>query len=411
MKKGTNEETGILEINEKLEKLKINETIRLYDADAYAVDFEATVISCEKIQKKKEISYEVILDRTLFFPEEGGQSPDMGQVGGHEVQDVQIHKGIITHTLKEPLEPGSRVSGKVDWIHRFYNMQQHSGEHIFSGIVHTRFGYDNVGFHLSDQIVTLDFNGPMTAEEVASVEFAANEAIIQNIAIGVSYPSKEELKKLSYRSKKEIEGQVRIVTIPGYDVCACCAPHVGRTGEIGMLKVMNLQNYKGGVRISILCGFRALQAFREKNEVVAGLMNLLTTGQDKLMESVSRMKNTNAQLSSQLAVAKKDLLSQKLQKIPEEQKNVLLFEQGLDAFIARNAVNTLMQKHSGLCGIFSGSDEEGYTFIIGSSQYDCRKIAASMRQTLNARGGGSSQMIQGSVKADSDAIRTLWMTM
>ena len=268
--------------------MSMTETIKLYDRDAYATEFEADIISCEP-NKADDKRFDIILNQTLFFPEEGGQSPDMGILGGYRVVDVQIKNGVITHTVdisagdccimgkeevqtekkadgkiigmecaseKAELAAGVHVQGKIDWQHRFYNMQQHSGEHIFSGIVHRRFGFENVGFHLSDSVVTMDFSGVISPEDIAEVEHEVNVAISKNIPIEVTYPSRDELAQLEYRSKIEIEGQVRIVTVPGYDVCACCAPHVKRTGEIGMLKVMNYQNYKGGVRISILCGFR-----------------------------------------------------------------------------------------------------------------------------------------------------------
>lgn len=246
-------------------------TKKLYDLDAYATEFDATVISCEKAEENGAAVYYVVLDQTLFFPEEGGQSPDKGTLGECNVMDVQIKGDVITHTLDAPLKPGAAVHGILNWSHRFYNMQQHSGEHIFSGIVHKKFGYDNVGFHLSDAIVTMDFNGILTEQDAAEVEYEVNEVIVKNLPVQVTFPSREELAVLDYRSKIEIEGQVRIVTIPGVDVCACCAPHVRQTGEIGMLKVMSVQNHRGGVRISMLCGFRALEAFRQKDQIVTAV--------------------------------------------------------------------------------------------------------------------------------------------
>ena len=266
--------------------------IKLYDLDAYATEFDAKVVSCEAVTYNKQDGYAVVLDKTLFFPEEGGQSPDKGTIDGKEVLDVQIKKDIVTHYMAEALEEGAAVHGVLDWKHRFSNMQQHSGEHIFSGIVHREYGFNNVGFHLSDNIVTMDFDGVLTAEQVADVEYKVNEAIAKNVEIMAAFPSKEELAALEYRSKIEIDGAVRIVTVDGFDVCACCAPHVKRTGEIGLLKVMSVQNYKGGVRISMLCGFRALQAFREKAEVVSSLTGMLSTSQETIVERVGQMKNT-----------------------------------------------------------------------------------------------------------------------
>ena len=391
--------------------MEIAKTVRLYDQDAYATEFEAEVLACEEVEKKEKKVYQIWLDQTLFFPEEGGQSPDMGTIDGIKVLDVQIKDEVITHTLAAPLAVGTTVKGVVDWKHRFYNMQQHSGEHIFSGIVHNRFGYDNVGFHLSDSIVTMDFNGVITAEDIEKIETEVNQAIIENIPVEVSYPTKEELKVLEYRSKIEIEGQVRIVTIPGYDVCACCAPHVRRTGEIGMLKVMNVQSYKGGVRISILCGFRALEAFRQKADIITELMAQFSTNQEALVENVTKLKNTNQTMKNQLASAKQELMEYKVAAIPEDSENAILFESDLDTPVVRNVVNGLVEQFTGICAVFVGNDESGYQFIVGSKNKDCRAIAAALREKLSARGGGSDKMIQGSVAASQLQIEELLATL
>lgn len=391
--------------------MDIRKTVRLYDADAYKTEFEAEVLACEEVEKKEKKVYQVWLDQTLFFPEEGGQSPDMGSINGVEVLDVQIRDEVIMHTLAAPLAVGATVKGVVDWKHRFYNMQQHSGEHIFSGIVHNRFGYDNVGFHLSDSIVTMDFNGVISSEDLEKIETEANQAIIENIPVEVSFPTKEELKTLEYRSKIEIEGQVRIVTIPGYDVCACCAPHVRRTGEIGMLKVMNVQSYKGGVRISMLCGFRALEAFRQKADIITELMAQFSTNQEALVENVTKLKNTNQTMKNQLASAKQELMEYKVAAIPEDSENAILFESDLDTPVVRNVVNGLVEKFTGICAVFVGNDESGYQFIIGSKNKDCRQIAAALREKLSARGGGSDKMIQGSIAAKQLQIEECLATL
>lgn len=391
--------------------MELSKTIRLYDADAYQTEFEATVLACEEVEKKDGKVYQVWLDQTLFFPEEGGQSPDMGTIDGVEVLDVQIKNEVITHTLAAPLTVGTTVKGVVDWKHRFYNMQQHSGEHIFSGIVHKKFGYDNVGFHLSDSIVTMDFNGVISSEEITEIEEKVNQAIIENIPVEVSYPSKEELKELDYRSKIEIEGQVRIVTIPGYDVCACCAPHVRRTGEIGSLKVMNVQSYKGGVRVSILCGFRALDAFRQKADIITELMAEFSTSQDAILDNVKKLKGANQTMKNQLAAAKQELMEYKVSAIPEDSENAILFEADLETPVVRGVVNGLVEKFAGISAVFVGNDENGYQFIIGSKNKDCRQIAAALREKLSARGGGSDKMIQGSVAATQLQIEELLATL
>ncbi len=379
-------------------------TKKLYDQDAYQIEFHAVVEQCTSVKKKDYTKYQVVLDQTLFFPEEGGQSPDQGYIDNKEVIDVQIKDNIIIHTLKEPLVVGSKVHGVIAWEHRFNNMQQHSGEHIFSGLVHQQYGYDNVGFHLSNQIVTMDFNGVLTPIQAAEIERKANEVIIRNLPIEVTFPLKKELATLEYRSKIEIEGQVRIVTIPGVDVCACCAPHVHYTREIGLLKIMSLQNYKGGVRISILCGYRALEDYREKVKVIAELSVALSSNQENLVGAVNRIKEETQSLKQELYATKQAFLETKISQIPKSKEDVLLFENNLDTLTMRNGVNRLVSEHTGVCGIFSGLDREGYKFILASKEKDIRQVMAILKEVLDARGGGSAAMVQGSVSARKEDI-------
>lgn len=394
----------------KIEKrISMMPTKKLYDMDAYAREFEAKVLSCEKITYEKESEenqnvYKIILDQTLFFPEEGGQTPDKGILGNGTVLDVQIKSNEIQHIVTEPLEVGSIVIGKIDWSHRFFNMQQHSGEHLFSGLAHRKYGLKNVGFHLSNQIVTMDFDKALSEKQLKEMEWEINEAIVANVEIKTGYPSKEELKSLEYRSKIEIDGDIRIVEILGYDICACCAPHVKRTGEIGIFKIQNVQNYKGGMRISFLCGFRALEEYRKKTEMISELSGNLTTNQDNLVDHVNKLKTQVQSLKTQLSNAKQTMMESKIAEIPADQKDVLLFEKDIDTPVMRNVVNKLMETHEGICGIFVGSDEEGYNFIIGSKSVDCRDVAKKMKEELNARGGGKAQMIQGSVDAKKKDI-------
>ena len=385
-------------------------TIKLYDRDAYQTSFEAQVISCEKQERinsngQTDVVYAVVLDQTLFFPEEGGQTPDKGFLNGKEVCDVQIKKDIITHYLAEPVQEEEIVTGEIDWQHRFFNMQQHSGEHLFSGLAYRKYGYKNVGFHLSNQIVTMDFDHAFTMEQLEEMEWEINQAIVSNVEVKTGYPEKEELSQLDYRSKIEIDGAVRIVEIPGYDICACCAPHVRRTGEIGMFKIQTAQNYKGGMRISFLCGFRALDEYRRKSQIITELSGILTTNQENLADHVGKLKTQVQSLKTQLSNAKQMLMEDKIAKLPIEQRDVLLFERDLDTPVMRTVVNKLVDRHEGICGVFVGNDSEGYSFIIGSKTADCKEIASKLREKLESRGGGSAQMIQGSVCATEEKIK------
>ncbi len=384
-------------------------TVKLYDERPYDTAFTAKVLSANALPSGR---WEVVLDRTLFFPEEGGQSPDEGTLGGAVVSDVQLRGEVIVHTVNLPLEVGTEVSGEIDWTHRFSNMQQHSGEHIFSGTVHTKFGYNNVGFHLSDQTVTMDFDGALSFEQALEVETEVNRVICGDSKIEARYVSKEELATFSYRSKKELAGPVRLVTVYGadggiVDICACCAPHVARTGEIGLLKIVGFQNYKGGVRISILCGFRALMDYRDKCSLLSEIGALVSGNQDNMVDQVRRLNDQVGELKYKLSAMARTQALQQVNAVLAEETNPLLFFDGLDTDTLRNAVNLLMEKHSGVCGAFSGNDENGYSFVLGSNSVDLRDVAKKLREELGAKGGGKPNMIQGSIPSTAEAIRVV----
>ena len=282
-------------------------TEKLYYEDSHLKKFTAVVQECLKAGDR----YQVVLDRTAFFPEGGGQYADTGMLEEVHVLDVQEKDGIIYHLTDRALFPGAGVTGRIDWEERFMKMQQHTGEHIVSGLVHARFGYRNVGFHLGTTDCTMDFNGEITKEELLEIEKEANQAVIQNLDVMVSYPSAEELKSLEYRSKIEIEGQVRIVTIPGYDVCACCAPHVNKTGEIGQIKLTNVQRYKGGVRVTMLCGFRALADYNRKLHAVRQISAALCAKEDETTEAVGHLQEECAQWKQRVINLQKEILGYK----------------------------------------------------------------------------------------------------
>lgn len=378
---------------------------KLFYEDTHITDFAATVVSCEPAADKN--LYRVLLNATAFFPEEGGQTADKGTLNGQPVLDVQIENGLIYHYVTEPLEPGSVISGHVDWEQRFDFMQQHSGEHIISGLVHARFGYTNVGFHLSNNEVTLDFNGELTPDLLREIELRANEIICQNLPVEISYPSKEELADLSYRSKIEIDGQVRIVTIPGVDVCACCAPHVNHTGEIGILKITNCQSHRGGVRLNILCGTRALADYNKKQDSVTTVSVALSAKQDLIADAVLKLKDDMLRQQERI----NDLQAKYLKlcidtlPLPSETEHAVLFVDKMDTIAIRNTVNTLAERYDGYCAVFSGSETDGYQFIVGSKMKDCKELAEIFRTELGAKCGGNTPMIQGSVTAAAERIR------
>lgn len=375
-------------------------TKRLYYENSHLKEFQATVTACEKFEDFWRIS----LDRTAFFPEGGGQSGDSGFLNTVEIFDTREDKNGIWHYARTPLEPGSRVTGQLDWQKRLSRMQQHSGEHIVSGLVHARFGYDNVGFHLGEQEVTLDFNGVITREELTELETAANEAVFANIPVQISYPSREELNHLKYRSKIEIEGQVRIVTIPGIDVCACCAPHVERTGEIGLVKLTSVQSHRGGVRVNLLAGSRALLDYREKEGSVKSISVLLSAKENRVTEAVERLRQEAYELKGQLMQQNLTRIQEKAASVSEGTANPVFFEENLDMDACRELVNLLTARCKGIVCVFSGSDINGWRYILGSHTEDVRPLCRHLNEAFQGKGGGKPEMAQGSLKGMQSKI-------
>ena len=375
-------------------------TEKLFYEDSHMITFSAIVNSCEQVGDH----YEAVLSRTAFFPEGGGQYADTGRIDGVRVFDVHEKSGVIKHYMEAPLEVGKMVEGSIDWEERFSKMQNHSGEHIISGLVNQRFGYDNVGFHMGKDAITMDFNGPMTREQMKEIELQANKMVYQNIPIETIYPTKVELESLVYRSKIEIEGQVRIVRIAGCDVCACCAPHCKTTGEIGTIKLVGIQNYKGGVRISMLAGFRALEDYETKSENVKRISVMLSAKEHEIADEVEKLKEELLVKKNQIHELQRLILEQKVDSMEENQEVIVMFEADLEGNGPRELVNMLLAKGTKVAAVFAGS-EGNYRYVIGSKTVDTRVIAKALNVKLNGRGGGKPEMVQGSVSGDEMSVR------
>lgn len=375
-------------------------TEKLYYQDPYLFTFRATVQSCAECAK----GFEVTLDRTAFFPEEGGQYADSGLLSGIKVLDVKEKDGEIVHLLDNPLPVSAEVIGQIDEDQRIRKMQNHTGEHIVSGLFHSLYGLNNVGFHLGHDDVTIDLSGEVTRSDLDRVELLANEAIWKNLPVLAAFPSAEELAALEYRSKLELTENVRIVTVPGYDVCACCAPHVRYTGEIGQIKLLDFARYKGGVRIHMLCGIDALLDYRLKYANVAAISGKLTAPQAEVAEAVDK-------LSAELQAKKQDILSLQsaladclLTSMPDSPEVALFFENRLDMPIRRRLINTAAEKCARLAALFCGNDQSGYTYLIGSTSLNLKDWSRTFHTALGGRGGGSPTMIQGSIPAKRQEI-------
>ncbi len=371
-------------------------TEKLYYMDSHMSAFRAKVLSSESDGGR----YLTVLDRTAFFPEGGGQAADTGVIGNVRVLDVYEKNGVIYHYTEQVLEPGAEYDCRLDWEQRFERMQGHSGEHIVSGIVHAKYGFDNFGFHMGSDCITIDFNGELSGEELEQVELEANMAVWKNVAVRAEFPSPEELKALDYRSKLDLTENVRIVTIEGYDKCACCAPHVSRSGEIGMIKLTDHMKHRGGTRVSMLCGSRALEDYREKQKSADRISALLSAKRDAVFEAVRRVNDELMSARYQNAELKRSVLGAQLAGLEGVDGNLCFFESAaFDGDSLRYLVNGAVELCGGIAAAFAGDDEKGYNYVMGSSTVDLRAKAKEINGALDGRGGGKPEMIQGSVRA------------
>ena len=377
-------------------------TVKLYDTDSYLSEFDCKVIN---LYNDSDYIY-IETDRTAFFPEGGGQTCDKGSFNGINVENVQIIDGKIVHFVRnsdenaEIFKTDGVLHGKIDMKKRFSDMQQHSGEHIFSGIVNSLYGYNNVGFHLGSEIVTLDFDGELNEDDICKVESLVNEAIWKNLEIKVTLPSPEELANIKYRSKIEIEGQVRIVEIPGVDICACCAPHVRFTGEIGIVRVVNFERYKGGTRVSILCGERALLDLRHKLKQNRLVSNLTSSKQDETAMAVERLKSENDKLKYDLIGMTRDYLTLKSESVAHEDK-IIIFDPKLQGKLLQDFTLSLMDKAGKFAACFCG-ENGSYRYCIVSGRVNLQGLAKALNTEFSGRGGGKPEIVQGSLTAESE---------
>lgn len=413
----------------------------LYEDNAYAKECMAKVLECREVVRqtdgKEETFYGIVLDKTVFFPEGGGQPADegtlcvvadnkegsagkTGAIGKEEedlfsletvkelpVTDIQKEDGVILHYVKEPLVAGMKVVAKLDFALRYERMQNHSGEHLFCGLIHKLYGYENVGFHMSKDCVTVDVNGSLSAEDFAKLEKLANEGVDANVDIKAVYPDNPD--ELEYRSKLELTEDIRVVLIDGYDACACCAPHVQRTGEIGLIKVLDFMSHRGGTRFTLKCGKWAREDYDILHEEIGQMMRLFSAKREECHIAAARISEQLKSQHETITLLKKQITDLHMNKMHEAVRNHpdktlhMIFDEALDEVQMRTLINEGVTVVPGLVAGFMGKDGEGYRYIIGKNESveepDLRSFAKEMNAALNGRGGGSVKMIQGSVAA------------
>lgn len=379
----------------------MEEMNELFYRDEYAREFDAEVISCQKGKK----GYEVVLSDTAFYPEGGGQPADRGTLGQVNVLDVKRRNGKILHITDAPLEPGMTVHGVLDWERRFDHMQQHSGEHILSGLVHAQFGYDNVGFHMNDEVVTVDFNGPITWEEAMELEDKVNAYIWTDAESRELYPSEEELKDMDYRSKIELKGKVRLVEYPGADLCACCGTHVAHTGEIGLMKILSVSRHKDGVRMEMLFGGRAMKDYDRKHLLNTEFSCRLSAKPYETGEALQRVLDEMNVMKFRMQAMNERYYAMRATSIPVGEPVIFFNEPGMsmveirkfcDYLISKGKVKTAM--------IISPKDKESVNYVMGSADLNMRDVGKLLNEELHGRGGGRPEMVQGSFQAEAEAV-------
>ena len=379
------------------------QTRKLYYEDSHMTTFEAEVLSCEA----RGDAFAVVLSATAFYPEGGGQAADTGVLGNVRVLATREEGETVVHLCDGALEAGATVTGTIDWEKRFLRMQQHSGEHIVSGIINRRFGLHNTGFHMGNESITIDFDGVIPAEELPSIEAEANSAVWSNIPVKCWYPSEAELPGVFYRTKKALSWPVRIVQVPGFDSCACCGTHVKMTGEIGLIKLFSVVPFRGGTRMEMACGAQALDALNrtyEQNKQVSQAFSakIWETG-----AAARRMNETLAQQKYRLTGLEMRIF-RTIAAGYAGQGDILHFEESLDSTGVRELADAIAEKCGGVAAVFSGSDAEGYAFCLVAREGDLRQRGRDMVKALNGRGGGKPNCQQGRVQAAKAEIETFF---
>lgn len=376
-------------------------TRKLYYEDSHMAQFTATVQSCQQMGEQ----YAVILDQTAFFPGGGGQQPDTGYMGTVKVISAKEQGEDVIHMVSSALEVGSVVECRLNWNQRLRRMQNHSGEHIVSGIIHQKFGYENVGFHMGEDFVTIDYSGELTPGQVYDIEREANLAVAANVPVHCSFPDKETLDTLEYRSKKELQGAVRIVNVEGYDTCACCAPHVSHTGEVGMIKIYSQMRHRGGVRLTMLCGLDALDDYNARCANISAISGLLSAKPMEVSRATARLWQEHEDLKQKMANLYRKMTAEKIAALSPCEGNMVIFEDDLDMTNLRELINAAKEKCSGIAAGFIGDDEQGYTYILGSKSVDLRANSKVINAAISGKGGGQKEMIQGTSTATKEVIQ------
>lgn len=389
-------------------------TNKLYYENSYLAEFSAKVLSCEAVQN----GYAIVLDRTAFFPEGGGQPADIGEIRAElentnvstTVFDVHEKDGIIYHYANAPLTVNSNAFGKIDFERRIRLMQNHGGEHIVSWAVNCNYKLNNVGFHMGSEDITIDYDGFLDRNALRDIEKEVNLTVRKNLPIRTYYPTPDELSNLKYRSKRAIDGAVRIVEIEDCDRCACCAPHLAHTGEIGIVKILDSYKYKGGVRVHLQCGMDALDDYNQKYDAVREIANELSVSQKDVASAFLHLKNDFSECRATVSRLKTELMELKVRALKPAERNIFIYEAALSGDDIRRLASMAAEKCGGMCAVFSG-DEEQLNYCIVSKSIALRVKIKEINNAINGRGGGTDEMLQGRAFCSLKTAETFFKTV
>ncbi len=370
-------------------------SIKLFYENRYMKEFDGTALSCTEDKK----GWAVVLDMTAFYPEGGGQPCDHGVMTFGEtvanIVDVREKGGQVVHYSDTEIPAGTAVHGVIDWNRRFDMMQQHTGEHIFSGVVNSMFGYSNVGFHLSEKDNVVDFDGPLTKEDIKAVMDRCNEIVWLNQSVTAEYP--DNVKEMEYRSKKELSGPIRIVTAGDADICACCGTHTATTSQAGPIVALTSMAYKGGTRINILCGRRAVEYLKNRNDDCYDISHQLSVPVEKITEAVATRMTEIDNLKYRLANAKRQLMSVWAEAAqPVDDVCVICREDLLSNEIL--TFTQLLAEKAATALVYSPQQDANGKICIISTEYDTNKLGRHISATLGGKGGGKPGTYQGFVE-------------
>lgn len=387
-------------------------TQKLYDQNSHQTQATARVAACTPV----EGGFDVLLDQTVLFPEGGGQPCDTGWIGDARVLSCREDHGEVVHKTDRALTVGETVSVRLDWARRFDFMQQHTGEHLLSFAFYKLFEAANIGFHLALDYATIDFDKPLSREQIAEAELLANSYVWRNLPVKTAfYDSEEDVKSLPLRKHAEgLTAPIRIVSIEDADMCTCCAPHCALTGEIGSIFVLDAAGYKGGTRVTFLCGERALKRHRAEHDDLDAIGRRFSTARENAVSAVAKLSDEYGALKKRERELAKELngfLSNELRSSAKQAGKfrvaVRLFS-GIDAGRLKDLAQCAAEP--GLLAVLFSQLDGKLSYVLASGEkfpLDVGELIPAVNAATGGKGGGRGTLAQGMAQSDSGAEETV----